>query len=333
MTLQECYQKLLELGCEPRFQNGRIRARCPVHQDDDPSLLVTEEQGGIWPHCFAGCSQRDILKVLGEVTAGRKIAVTRKAPDIGLGLQILHEVFTAVTTPTPLAERELRRRSIRGWYRVLDADVVTAMLLRISTGEDLIRAGLAYRTRYGLRFPSIFRLGRVVIPYFMDGRLISIRSRSVQDDGLPKYLSLPGYPSRVYTISIAPELPAVVVEGEFKAMVLYENLPGFNVIAVPGISACHAEVRQILQEYRVREGFIWFDTEPNPRVAEAAKKLARITGSKVLTVDTVFGYNDIKIGPDDYIICCGANVVISTLQGVPKCVRTAGPCEGSTARS
>lgn len=45
---------------------GRWIARCPAHDDHDPSLAIREEQDGrILIKCFAGCSPEDVMASVG----------------------------------------------------------------------------------------------------------------------------------------------------------------------------------------------------------------------------------------------------------------------------
>jgi len=39
-------------------------ARCPAHQDRDPSLSIRETDGKLLVHCHAGCDQRDVVAAL-----------------------------------------------------------------------------------------------------------------------------------------------------------------------------------------------------------------------------------------------------------------------------
>jgi len=39
-------------------------ARCPAHEDKNPSLAIAERDGKILLHCFSGCSQRDVIAAL-----------------------------------------------------------------------------------------------------------------------------------------------------------------------------------------------------------------------------------------------------------------------------
>ncbi|MCS7316625.1 MAG: CHC2 zinc finger domain-containing protein [Bryobacteraceae bacterium] len=43
---------------------GRWMARCPAHEDRDPSLSITESGGKVLVHCFGGCAQHDVIEAL-----------------------------------------------------------------------------------------------------------------------------------------------------------------------------------------------------------------------------------------------------------------------------
>jgi hypothetical protein len=47
-------------------RRGNWTARCPAHEDKEPSLSIREEgDGRVLVHCFAGCSVEDILAAVG----------------------------------------------------------------------------------------------------------------------------------------------------------------------------------------------------------------------------------------------------------------------------
>ncbi|WP_020561788.1 CHC2 zinc finger domain-containing protein [Methylosarcina fibrata] len=48
-----------------RTGQGRYIARCPAHADKSPSLTVTEKDGRVLFHCFAGCAPADVLAAVG----------------------------------------------------------------------------------------------------------------------------------------------------------------------------------------------------------------------------------------------------------------------------
>ncbi|NOS79104.1 MAG: hypothetical protein HOP35_14280 [Nitrospira sp.] len=45
--------------------DGRYSARCPAHQDQDPSLSVRDGEKGVLLHCWAGCDLSAIANKLG----------------------------------------------------------------------------------------------------------------------------------------------------------------------------------------------------------------------------------------------------------------------------
>lgn len=61
MRLNEILPKLEGV----RDSGGKFTARCPAHDDRNPSLSVSERDGKILLHCFAGCSVEQVLAELG----------------------------------------------------------------------------------------------------------------------------------------------------------------------------------------------------------------------------------------------------------------------------
>lgn len=49
-------------GCVCAREHGNVH--CPAHNDENPSLSVTERDGRILVHCHAGCSQESVIKAL-----------------------------------------------------------------------------------------------------------------------------------------------------------------------------------------------------------------------------------------------------------------------------
>lgn len=48
-----------------RGTGASFTARCPAHDDRDPSLSVTDKGDRIVLHCHAGCETRDVLEAIG----------------------------------------------------------------------------------------------------------------------------------------------------------------------------------------------------------------------------------------------------------------------------
>lgn len=57
---------LSRLGRVRRTGSGRWVARCPAHDDKNPSMTIRElDDGRVLIHCFAGCSVEEILGAIG----------------------------------------------------------------------------------------------------------------------------------------------------------------------------------------------------------------------------------------------------------------------------
>ncbi len=75
MTAREITEAL-----DGRWSGTSGTARCPAHDDHNPSLSITERDGKVLVHCFAGCPQAAVLNSLTRMglIAG---ADTRRHPD------------------------------------------------------------------------------------------------------------------------------------------------------------------------------------------------------------------------------------------------------------
>lgn len=54
-----------KLECIKSNGEHRWKAKCPAHDDKNPSLSVTEIDEGVLVHCFAGCHVNDVLSAVG----------------------------------------------------------------------------------------------------------------------------------------------------------------------------------------------------------------------------------------------------------------------------
>jgi DNA primase len=91
-------------------------AKCPAHDDTNPSLSVREEDGKVLVHCHAGCAQRDVIAALSarglwqpEHTEDRRIVATYDYTDQDGNL--LYQVVRY----QPKAFRQRRPDGCGGW--------------------------------------------------------------------------------------------------------------------------------------------------------------------------------------------------------------------------
>jgi len=98
MTFAEFIALLDAKGLKPRqLANGQWQVHCPAHNDAEPSLSVTESDGRILLHCFAGCPVDAICAALGITTKDLRTdqelerRVTFEVRDPNGALVALHE--------------------------------------------------------------------------------------------------------------------------------------------------------------------------------------------------------------------------------------------------
>lgn len=61
-------------GCGLRRCGGGWKARCPAHDDQTPSVSITEmADGGAWVVCFAGCDKARVLQLVGLTVDDLKV--------------------------------------------------------------------------------------------------------------------------------------------------------------------------------------------------------------------------------------------------------------------
>src|SRR5262249_19106128 len=69
-SMSDVLTNLLDRLHGPRRNGSGWMARCPAHDDKNPSLSINEREGKILLHCHAGCSFENVIAAVGvEATA------------------------------------------------------------------------------------------------------------------------------------------------------------------------------------------------------------------------------------------------------------------------
>src|SRR5690606_10424538 len=68
--MSEPFEKVIaaleSAGCNPKRSGKQWSARCPAHEDRNPSLSVSVgDDGRALVHCHAGCSAENVVQALG----------------------------------------------------------------------------------------------------------------------------------------------------------------------------------------------------------------------------------------------------------------------------
>lgn len=224
------------LGPAPgrRGERGRkLWWSCPLdtHEDDNPSFCVVP--GKVWWQCY-GCGEKGDAATLVMRLEG--LSFPKAVEALVGGHDIPHAARSRpVTKPAPVARPEPMGREIH--------DLVAEAEQRLWTAEGA--EALAYIAGRGLAETTIraTRLGvtgmGITIPWFDGPDLMMVNVRRT-DGSDPRYMALRGshrgglYPG---THAIVPGLPVVIVEGEFDAMLLGQELTGLaGVVTLGGAS-------------------------------------------------------------------------------------------------
>jgi len=106
-------QELVDIvaGLRGTWHGGYAMVRCPAHADGKPSLSLRQGDRGILVHCFAGCTNEDVLRELRTVSRIRGAPPPNYRPDAGTGnVDRLWEQGVAIRGT--LAERYLQARKL-----------------------------------------------------------------------------------------------------------------------------------------------------------------------------------------------------------------------------
>ena len=68
VTLDAVLDALRGLGCNPKAHGDGYKAKCPAHEDKNPSLSVSQGRTRVLMKCHAGCSFQDISAALNTET-------------------------------------------------------------------------------------------------------------------------------------------------------------------------------------------------------------------------------------------------------------------------
>lgn len=102
---------------------NRWVASCPAHDDRGPSLSVTERDGKLLLHCFAGCAAEDVLGAVGlrwtDVLPERE-GESRPQPIPAMQVleAVTHEIMVAALLATELGYARSSQRLIESGSRL-----------------------------------------------------------------------------------------------------------------------------------------------------------------------------------------------------------------------
>ena len=125
MGVETILERLRQRGCRPKRSRSGWSARCPAHDDHDPSLSIgIGDDGKILLHCFAGCSMETIVAKLGLQPADLFPPKVSQGPNRNGQATSGEQKFATADDAIAYLERKLGPRAGLWFYRDIECNLV-----------------------------------------------------------------------------------------------------------------------------------------------------------------------------------------------------------------
>lgn len=213
--------------------------KCPDHDDSHASASVTPDG---WLHCHACGANRQLEGE--EFEVAQVTVVTAETVDTG--------------RPRPLTKRAAQNleAAVNQYHAdgLKDAGLLGYLHSRGLDKEDAIRFQLGV-----VRSPVAGHdkyMGRMSIPYLTPNGPVSIRFRCMCGEckaiGHPKYMGLPGQPTRMYGVQSVADQHAqhiTITEGEIDALTLMKI--GVPAVGIAGAQSWKKHYTKVLEDFQM----------------------------------------------------------------------------------
>ena len=220
------------LGVDWKKEGALYKICCPFHHDTHPSLVVYPQDRG---YCCYPCSRTGTWQELYKEIKGCE---WKEAYDV-LGID---GDYKAESRPSPIRfdfvdpENPAFVKAINERYEQClpldspEAKPAVEFLKKKHLLEQAKELGWKWDTG---NFIQSKPRGALVIPYREDGKIVSCRLRTLEEDGsISKPKSLKGTHARPFVLTRPDADTLYICEGETDALSLYAS--GCSVVAVPG---------------------------------------------------------------------------------------------------
>lgn len=273
-----------------RTTGGEFSSACPVcggdPAKDTDRFRFWPEKGNYW------CRQCEFSGFVVDSTD----SLFRVTPEMKAGIERRQKAAAEAEHERHLSAIEIlqHRRNDLVYHSRLNGEA-TYLKKKWGVSDETIQA---FNLGYADECPTFQASSSFTIPYYWQDQLINLRHRLVAPTDSGKYRpEIAGLPSAIFNADIlTSEEWVVLVEGEFKAMVLWQN--GLPAIAVPG--ATNFKEKWVNHFNKVKKVFVALD----PGADLAAWRIGQML-SKAGVVTRVATLPE---KPDDMIVKYGCDV-------------------------
>lgn len=277
---------LRQMGVDGAVQGREYRARCPLHQDRNPSFSVNLEIG-LWI-CHARCGSGDFVTLVERVMLLSYPEAKEWVESNGQKVNIssLQDQLTQLLNPFDKTEVPVKEEW-RVYYDSLPSMVMPKWFMdRGFTSHTVMYWGIKYDAA----------VNAVVIPVRWKEDLVGIIIRKFT--GEPKYKNSPNLPKANiffgYILDNRKEI--IICEGVLDALWLWQC--GYNAVSILGDSISRRQIG-ILREHRFGEIILCLDNDEAGRLGQAKATQLLLEGGYLLPqVQTIRlpGYKKEDIG-------------------------------------
>lgn len=240
-----------EMGIIGFISGEELRAKCPLHDDSNPSFSLNL-QTGLWI-CFSRCGGGSFVDLVQKVLSYNFAEANEWIKTNGkrVSIQQLENQL----------ELEFHRKPESPHYMPLDAGYITKYNSLTSDIMPLwfLERGFTWETiwKWRIRYDPIW--DAVTIPVFMGDQFVGTITRNTQPQ-FPKYQNSPNLPKTEMLFGeISPNQNYIIlVEGCLDTLWLWQN--GYNVGGLLGTSISGTQL-DILKRYKFGEIVLALDND------------------------------------------------------------------------
>lgn len=239
------------LGVQGFVHGDEYRAKCPLHNDNNPSFSMNAVTG-LWI-CHSGCGKGDIIRLVEMVLDCGPQEAHDWVRSNGTGTSVEQLSQTLARELGQLSQQESILAPPVAWFERYCQLSSNAMPLWF------LNRGFSWKTitQWNIRYDPID--DAVILPVYWEEKLVGTVTRNTRQY-LPKYQNSDGLPkSKILFGEITSASKEIIIcEGVLDALWLWQL--GYNAVSILGSSLSSSQV-DILRRYRFGEIILCLDND------------------------------------------------------------------------